>query len=258
MIALLLLLACEDTERSGTAVGNPGTLGSTASALPEEATLDSARLSVAGVTLEDCEGGLVDLPAAAEVELLDPAEALAELPGGSWCGLTAEISGLALSGVTDGGAAFTAELAPDPLSAGAFSVDGGWLLLGVPLTVDAEAIEALGDEVTLASDDPLTLAWAEAATAGADLWDDSDGDGLIAQGELSLSEATASVGDMAAAESAGCSAASGRAAWWLALALALAPLRRRPARPSPRRLLQRGAPQPERWGDRQRYLRPKP
>ena len=230
MILALVLLACDQPIRGGTAVGNPGPNKLADGALafelrdvPADVALDQALLAVADVALGGCgeDGAIVAVDA--EVDAL-AGEAVA-LPGGSWCGLEVSLGegGLSLGGETAGGVRFTLGLDPGVLEEGSsVLVDGGEAALELSLAgaIDAAAIEAAGEpEVTIPSDDPRAVAWAEALAGG------------VALGEEQPSGAPAY--DAQEAEGGRCDGCGGGGAGGgglLALAGLLARRRARPAR----------------------------
>jgi len=228
MIPLTLaLLACaEPPERSGTAVGNPGTIGGLAAESPEGISLTSARLTPVALLVKACGGAEASFPLD-PVDLLDADNVLGELPAGSWCGIAVELESLVLEGETDGGTRFSVAMRPEAFAIEtALTVDGDHLLIEVPVVLEAAALEALGEDVALDPEDPLAEAWTDETSAGAWFWYDEDRDGLISDGDRGLDEYSISAAE--ADSESGCSARSSRRrlGWpaWLAL-LALLTLR---------------------------------
>lgn len=184
MIALMLpLLACVAPGGSfgGTAVGNPGKLDFTGTDTPADVTLATATLDAIAVELTLCGGGGV-----ARTDLSSPVDLLSDptwpiqVDAGEYCSVVAELASLRLVGTTAGGTSFDVTLAPDDLVVEqGFLVDGDELLVGVPLVVDAEVLEGLGDDVELAQDDPEAEALAQDVSSGVTLGRDTDGDGVI-------------------------------------------------------------------------------
>jgi len=209
------LLACAQPppDRGGTAVGNPGTIGGLTDDIPDAIRLDRARLTPSELTLDDCEGGQ-ESGALTEVDLLAADNALGVVPAGRWCGIAVGIERLLLEGETAGGTAFSVALTPPALALeGALTIDGDHLLLTVPIVLEADALEALGEDVAVPEEDPLAVAWAEDTTAGAWFWFDVDNDGLLSDGDVGLEEGPVSAGALASEDAeSGCSAAGRRGA----------------------------------------------
>lgn len=237
---LALFFACAADPASGTAVGNPGTAGSldvVLSDVPDGLELRVADATIDSFSLKDCEGG--EQPVAVD-DVWSALEGTAdggEVPGGPWCGLTLSFSSdpeaLYLEGETDGGTAFDVALDLSPLTfSGSFFMDGDALLLSLSLsgTLDAEALEAEGDEVSIDAEDERSVAWASDLRAHSELWQDLDEDQAVGDADQEIQAS----GDGAYAlsdTSAGCGCSSGgRRGGWLGLLGLLLILRGR-ARP---------------------------
>ena len=218
-LLLPLLLACPvDTTVEGTAVGNPGKMGFASTGIPDDITLTGADLAVIAVELEPCEGDVERLQLDLLADLLGPSTWPIEVDAGSYCGVVAEIDGLTLAGETDGGTTFTALLEPDDLVlTEPFVVDGHALLLGIPLELDAEALEELGEEVDLVPEDPVAEDLAQDLSSGVALVLDADESGTIGAEDGPMEDAGGTAAyDSESSAGCGCSAGTGAVgALWL-------------------------------------------
>ncbi len=229
-LLLPLLLACPvDTTVEGTAVGNPGKMGFAGTGIPDDISLSGADLAVIAVELEPCEGDVERLQLDLLADLLGPSTWPIEVEVGSYCGVVAEIDSLTLAGETTGGTTFTALLEPDDLVlTEPFVVDGHALLLGVPLEVDAEALEALGDEVDLEPDDPVAEDLAQDLSSGVGLVQDVDESGTIGEEDGPMEDAGGTAAyDASESGGCGCGAGAGATGWLWLLPLWLSRRRRR-------------------------------
>jgi MYXO-CTERM domain-containing protein len=235
LVPVVLLVACDPWGvRDGTAVGNPGNLGMEVIDVPKDISLERATAEVAGVLLIGCEGHDEWVEVGAIVDLLGSDDSIA-IPGGTYCAASVELasvgSPVVLDGVTDGGTRFEVALdvdillVPEP-----FVVDATLLLVGLSLNgaLDATTLEALGSDVAVPATDPIAQTWADAATAGPQLWIDVDGDGGIADVDERIVDG--SVQAYSASESGcGCRTPAGGSSGILALLAAWGLARRRRA-----------------------------
>ncbi len=219
---VLALLACAGDPASGTAVGNPGKLDFTGTEVPTDVTYTAVELTVAAVELEPCDGAAIRTELDRDLDLLAVPTWPIDVDGGSYCSVVAELDGLVLVGTTDGGTSFEVSLAPDDLVVEQdFVVDGDDLLLAVPLAVDAAALEAIGEDVQIASGDEEAEAIAQEISSGVILGVDTDGDGQIDAAPAGLSSPGTDEAATSADSSAGCAAAGSRAHRGLGLLLVL-------------------------------------
>lgn len=231
MIALLLL-ACLD--RSGTAVGNPGQLGIGATDVPAGVTLRRAEVDAPRLVFLDCGTGVESFDVEGTFDLLAPYGRTVAAPGGEWCRLEVLPAPLLLEGETAGGTTFSITLAPSLAVVGPFVVDGGRLLLELPLAevLDPEALEALGEDVVLAPEDPAADALEVQLAEEVSLYQDVDQDGTASPEEPVL--AVAGDNDAAPAPhdeaACGCGGRTPTPAWGLAAFLLLVLGRRRTRR----------------------------
>ena len=198
--AMALLVGCQagTTEHEGIAVGNPG-LASLSLAVSDGATLDSAagRIASARFAGADCGGDDRASTLAQDVDLAD-GPASFDFPAGRWCGLILDLSGpLVLAGTWSEGAASgplsaTLDLGAVPLGAVddalevaeeselAFELGApGWLDGSLADLADGEALEIDADSP---EHDPLVAA----LRGDSGLFDDVDGDGVVARAERDL------------------------------------------------------------------------
>jgi hypothetical protein len=218
-VILTLILGCTDPVE-GTAVGNPGSFGIDLDP-PQDAELSRATAEVDAIALDDCDGGVVDVPAGEQVDALG-AEHPFVLPAGAWCGVSVDAS-YTIEGTTTAGTAFTVDLAPPTFEdADPFTVDGDVLLLRIDADgfFDVAAIDARGPDVVVADDDPLATQWADelgsSATVGVRVTDTDQPAGYDGQ-----------------SAACGCDGSGGRGGWGVLAAFALAAItrnRRHPGR----------------------------
>lgn len=160
----LLLAACGGSAMTPTAPGVPLDVIVTP---PEGVTLDDAALEIDVVVLDTCDGSLA-LPVGRALDALHPSAHPAHVLPGGWCGMQVLLPGdgphLVFAGERLGAPVEGALHLGGIVVLGPFLVDGGPLLLRVPLA-------AMRD-----TDEPVE----------GELWADRDGDGAIGEGDLRL------------------------------------------------------------------------
>jgi hypothetical protein len=189
MLWALALFACDPGRHdSGTAVGNPGKLGVVVTDVPTDIDLLRADVSVDHVLMLGCDGVDESVEVSMVLDALQGNHTV-DIPGGEWCGLTMAIDpaeAVILEGTTDGGTTFNAQLDPGTLGIdGRFLVDGDLWLLGLPMggILESGALEAAGDDVELSPPDTIARDWADQLADGVGLFNDSDEDGFVDDGE---------------------------------------------------------------------------
>lgn len=197
VLLALLLLGCQPAgePNEGIAVGNPG-LTSVSLAVTDSVALSSVRGSLSRVRFAGTECGGADVSRALALEL-DLAEGPADFdfPEGTWCGLILDLSGpLLLEGTWSdglGSGSLSLSLAVGSVSLGAvdeaLDVDGdselafelaspGWLDIALDGLQDGEAL-------VVDADSALHAGLVALLSEDSQLFDDVDGDGLVAPEE---------------------------------------------------------------------------
>lgn len=231
-----LLLACQngDPVRDGTFVGNPGKMDVAVSEVPTEVVLTDALVLVDAVELVDCEGGVEGTPIDAIFDALGGREDAVAVPGGEFCAATLfpAQDGVTVVGETASGTAFTLVLDPGPLDLDdPLAIDETDLLWTLSLAgLDAAAIDALGPDPAIPSDDPIALDTTEVIVRTTSLYEDLDADGLVSTGDALAASADPNL-DLdptayAADAGCGCASSGGPAGLWVLGLIALAARRR--------------------------------
>ncbi|MCB9765755.1 MAG: hypothetical protein H6739_38630 [Alphaproteobacteria bacterium] len=228
----LALLGCHAGEpQDGTAVGNPGNMGFSATDSPSDVDVAQAELEIDQVWLPGCgaePGETLDVYLT--VDLFEPSDHPVEVPAGTWCGvelLVADEGGLRVSGQTTGGTTFDVSMDPGTLALDKeLEIDGQLLLFTLSLSVflNADDIEALGEDVSLDPDDAAAINWAREARESGELWEDVDGDGIALEAEdLRLTALAGGEGK----STTSCATGGGAGGGWLVLLALVGVLRRR-------------------------------
>lgn len=213
-----LVAGCLGEPPRGTAVGNPGDADAKVSRTDPALDLQLAQIAVDRLLLTDCSGHTRALPRPLVLDGLAPSPSLLRLPPGTFCEISLSLSEpLRLEGSTTSGTTFTAELPVDLLPAlGPLSIDGQHLLFELPLPLDSDTIDLLGDTAILPTD-PLAITWSDTLRDSVRLWEDLDDDGLLSPADLEI--VPFDTGHPAALQSAetrcGCATRQGPLSWGL-------------------------------------------
>lgn len=221
-LCLLLLAACTEGPRSGTAVGNPGNLDVVVPEEGEGVFVEEAFVHVSSVVLQPCADVAFVLQIGRVLDARAPGDGV-EVPGGRYCGAVVGLEersagALEVAGRTAAGTTFTLAANPEPLRVlDPFEVDGDELLLVLPLAdaLDAAELDALGSGAAIAPGDPVATSASQAAVDASAVYEDVDANGLLSEPDRRLTSPLLDTGlgqPMAAdagTADAGCGCASG-------------------------------------------------
>jgi hypothetical protein len=190
---IMALTGCAPVVLKGTSVGNPG-LTAARLAAADGLTLQTARLSLAGLDGIGCDGADVLLASGLSLDLLAPA--FVQLPATPLCGLRVRPAApLNVEGVDAAGGAFLVSLDLTAIQVdGLTSTDGvpSVLELGTPGWLSAAT---LVDGYVITPSDDRHAVLVDAITRGSALYPDPDGDGAVGEAERAAPLASASGDD---------------------------------------------------------------
>jgi len=208
-IAALLVVACRNSERDATVVGNPPDASMEAGdavssvAAGDGATARTVTTEEVTITLLGCEDEEVSLTASGGIDLVGLEF---ELPGGEWCELAVDLpSEVVVEGDGDEGGTFAFTLSPGAITMEASEVlaidgDAFVLELGSPGWLSAEQLGLQPDEaIEVEVDHPAYPLLSAAFTERSGLYADADADGEVGEEERAAGALASPVSEAVAA-----------------------------------------------------------